>query len=210
MKVKIGKYTNWFGPHQLADMLRYVGVPEKYRDRLANRMSEKPFEWFDKTFKKRKIKIQIDPWDTWGADHTLALIIVPMLKQLKATKYGAPNVDDEDVPENLRSTNATPKEKDYDVDEFHFARWDFALDEMIFAFESVADDSWEDQFYSGETDLQWKTVEPLSDDPKKQLYEAKEGPNHTFKIDKEGLDAYNKRIDNGLRLFSKYYRNLWT
>ena len=210
MKVKIGPYRDWFGPYQLCNLLRFVGVSEKYRDKLSDMIPGKPFEWIHDNLKTRKIKIRIDPYDTWGMDNTLALIIVPMLKQLKEKQHGAPNVDDEDVPENLRSTSAKPKENDWDTDEFHFARWDFALDEMIFAFESVADDSWEDQFYSGETDLQWKTVEPLSDDPKKQLYEAKEGPNHTFKVDKEGLDAYNKRIDNGLRLFSKYYRNLWT
>ena len=174
MKVKIGPYRDWFGPYQLCDLLRFVGVSEETRDNLAKKIPEKPFQWIHDNLKTRKIKIRIDPYDTWSVDHTLALIIVPMLKQLKEKQHGAPNVDDEDVSENLRSTSAKPKENDWDTDEFHFARWDFALDEMIFAFESVADDSWEDQFYSGETDLQWKTVEPLSDDPKKQLYEAKD------------------------------------
>lgn len=27
--------------------------------------------------------VQIDEWDTWSMDHTLSLLIVPMLKQLK-------------------------------------------------------------------------------------------------------------------------------
>ena len=121
MKVKIGPYRDWFGPYQLCNLLRFVGVPEKYRDKLAEKIPEKPFNWFDKTFKKRKIKIRIDPYDTWSMDHTLALIIVPMLKQLKARQHGAPNVDDEDVLENLRSINAKPKE-DWEVDEFHFDR----------------------------------------------------------------------------------------
>jgi len=44
---------------------------------------------------KRVETILLDPYDTWNMDHTLALIIVPMLKQLKATKHGAPCVDDE-------------------------------------------------------------------------------------------------------------------
>ena len=38
--------------------------------------------------------VKIDYWDTWSMDHTLSYIIVPMLKQLKATKHGAPYVDD--------------------------------------------------------------------------------------------------------------------
>ena len=39
---------------------------------------------------RRKIKIQIDKWDTYSMDHTLAMIIYPMLLQLKATKHGVP------------------------------------------------------------------------------------------------------------------------
>jgi hypothetical protein len=36
-----------------------------------------------------------------------------------------------------------------------------------------------------------------------------DGPNHTAKFDVEGYQAHSKRIDNGLRLFGKYYRGLW-
>jgi molybdopterin molybdotransferase len=43
--------------------------------------------------------------------------------------------DDIDVPEELRSTSAPPKENEYDTDANHFARWDWVMDEMIFAFE---------------------------------------------------------------------------
>ena len=86
----------------------------------------------------QKIEVQIDPWDTWSMDYTLAPIILPMLKQLKETKHGAPNVDDEDVPEQLRSTSAPPKDNEWDTDKFHFDRWDWALDEMIYAFDCKA------------------------------------------------------------------------
>ena len=47
--------------------------------------------------KKRTVYVKIDKYDTWSMDHTLSLIIVPMLKQLKATQHGSPNVDDEDL-----------------------------------------------------------------------------------------------------------------
>ena len=30
-----------------------------------------------------------------------------------------------------------------------------------------------------------------------------------LKVDHEGLDAHNKRMENGFRLFGKYYQNLW-
>lgn len=86
--------------------------------------------------REQKIKIQIDPWDTWSMDHTLAHIIVPMLKQLKEKSHGAPYVDDEDVPEHLAKAAAPPPKDEWDVDENHFKRWDWVMDEMIFAFES--------------------------------------------------------------------------
>jgi hypothetical protein len=66
---------------------------------------------------EQKKSIRIDPWDTWSMDHTLADIILPMLKQLRKTQHGAPCTDDEDVPEHLRSTKAKPKKNEWDVDE---------------------------------------------------------------------------------------------
>jgi hypothetical protein len=89
--------------------------------------------------KKRKVNIKIDPYDTWSMDDTLALIIHPMLVQLKATKHGASNVADEDVPENLRTSSAPPTGNDWDVDVFYFDRWDWVLDEMIWAFKQKID-----------------------------------------------------------------------
>ena len=153
---------------------------------------------------KRTIKVQIDRWDTWSMDHTLGYIVLPMLKQLKATKHGSPFVDDKDVPAELRSTAAPPKENDYDTDENHFKRWDWVLDEMIFAFETKAGslEDWEDQFHTGEHDIQWKKLEGGNS-------EMIRGPNDTSKYDMKGRKAYQKRISNGFRLFGKYYENLW-
>lgn len=78
--------------------------------------------------------VKIDPWDTWSMDHILAPIILPMLRQLIDTKHGAPFVDLEDRPEELRAERPTT----YDVDEFHFQAWDWVLDEMIYAFDCKA------------------------------------------------------------------------
>lgn len=163
--------------------------------------------------KKRKVKVHIDRWDTWSMDHTLAYIVLPMLEQLKTTKHGAPFVDDKDVPKELRSTSAPPlSENDKDcgaVDDLHFKRWDWVLDEMIFAFRSKLDEGkWEDQFYTGEYDFVSKATE-FDENGKPKLYQLVKGPNDTKKIDMKGLRAYQKRISNGFRLFGKYYENLW-
>ena len=71
-------------------------------------------------------------------DYTLAPIILPMLVQLKAEKHGSPNVDDEDVPEHLRSTSAPPKENEWDTDDNWHKRWDWVMDEMIYSFDCKA------------------------------------------------------------------------
>lgn len=99
--------------------------------------------WVDSK-RKRKIRVRIDKYDTWSMDHTLAHIIHPMLVQLQKTQHGAGHVDDEDVPEELRSTSCAPKQKDCSVDNNHFRRWDWVLSEMIFAFESHINDADED------------------------------------------------------------------
>jgi len=161
----------------------------------------------------RKIDyVKIDRWDTWSMDHTLGQIALPMLRQLKASKHGAPLVDDEDVPQELRSTSAPPKENEYDIDGNHFARWDWVMDEMIFAFEHRLDDSWEDEFRSGEIDMLWVPVDRDGNEVPKgdhNFYQMKRGPKDTYKCDYEGMKKIQARIDNGFRLFGKYYQGLW-
>ena len=151
--------------------------------------------------------VKIDRWDTWSMDHTLADIILPMLKQLQKDKHGAPHVDDKDVPMELQSWTSPPK-GEYDTDGHHFARWDYVLNEMIFAFDCKVDDSWSDKFSSGEFDK--KTVACQWDENgKATMYQWIDGPNHTYKCDFDGMQEVQKRITNGFRLFGKYYEALW-
>jgi hypothetical protein len=152
--------------------------------------------------------VKIDRYDTWSMDHTLADIILPMLKQLRESKHGAPYVDDEDVPEELKSTSAPAKENEWDTDDNHFKRWDWALDEMIFSFECKIDDSWQEKFRYGKMDK--KTVACKWDENgKATMYEWIDGPNHTYKCDYDGMKVVQERITNGFRLFGKYYEGLW-
>lgn len=158
--------------------------------------------WINDKRPDRKIEIRIDKYDTWGMDHTLALIILPMLKQLKATKHGAPFVEDTDVPDHLRSDVAPSKENEWDTDGNHFLRWDWVLDEMIFAFTCIVDDSWQDEFSSGDFDNELVKLE-------NGMYQMEHGPNHTYKCDYAGMKKVEERIANGTRLFGKYYQGLW-
>jgi hypothetical protein len=225
MKVKIKKYPTWAGPYQLVEILCFWakdvedenGIKNKpdwvfnlgdwlahtWFGAVCSRAAERWVDYHD----KRRVKVHIDPWDTWSMDGTLAHIILPMLKQLKATKHGAPQVDLADVPKHLQPTKKALKayNKDGTTDEQFFERWDWVMDEMIFAFESKHND-WEEQFQSGEHDTQW--IE-LTEGKLKGMTEMVKGPNDTFEIDWEGRKAYQERISNGFKLFGKYYENLW-
>jgi hypothetical protein len=166
--------------------------------------------------RKRKIKVHIDYYDVWGADHTLALIIHPVLVKLKQCKQGSPNVDDEDVPDHLKSTSAGPKENEWDTDEFHHARWNYVLDEMIWAFEQHTDDDCnDDQFHHNSEQLDM-TFEPIMEgDLAGKSYSTikmnhQKDPNKpAYWVDEEGKKAHYERIANGRRLFAKYYQGLW-
>ena len=145
-------------------------------------------------------------------DSTLSHIILPMLRQLHSTKHGAPYVDDQDVPEHLRSTAAEPKENEWDTDSNHFSRWDWVLGEMIFAFECKVDDSWQEQFHSGEHDISWVPADPFTDpvtQEQHELYQMVTGPNDTYQCDYAGMKVVEDRIQNGLRLFGRYFSALW-
>ena len=83
------------------------------------------------------------------------------------------------------------------------------MDQMIFSFENIVDDSWQDQFHTGDIDFTFVNKTPDETDKEKQLLEMVTGPNDTHVFDREGYAAYQARITNGLKLFGKYYQGLW-
>lgn len=141
----------------------------------------------------RQEDVFIDEWDSWNADHTIALIAAPLLQQLKLTKHGSGMVDDEDVPEELRST-AVPPVEEWDTDANLHLRWEWVLDEMIWALTEHASGDGDSKFYDhSEVDEEADIMEQVT----------------KIKCDYEGLDAYNKRKQRGFELFGKYFQNLW-
>lgn len=161
--------------------------------------------------RKRKVKVRIDGYDVWSADHTLAIIIHPVLVKLKETKHGSPVVDDEDVPENLRANKKDHSDYSEEDSTLH-ARWAWVLDEMIWTFgqHGLEDDS--DQFYHNSDQLEMVTKP--ADDTKKSysiLYfnHQKDPTKPPYFRDDEGLKKHAERKENGRRLFAKYYESLW-
>ena len=220
MKVFLSNYRNhWLSPYTILEKVFFwreidydEPVIERWSDRL-NPLCVAAQRFLD--FVHPKINyVKIDRYDTWSMDHTLAHIILPMLKQLKEKQQGAGFVDDEDVPEGigLRSTEALPKENEWDTDSNHFDRWNWVMNEMIFAFECKIDNSWEDAFREGEIDMLWVPVDVHGNEVPKgdhNYFQMKDGPKNTYKCDYDGMKVVQNRIDNGFRLFGKYYQNLW-
>ena len=226
MKVYLSNYRNhWLSPYTILEKVffwREIDYDEPLIEKLSDFLN--PFSIALQKFldfvHPRINYVKIDKYDTWSMDHTLADIILPMLKQMKATKHGSPLVDLEDVPEELRMVGYEDASSQYTLDldnpeeygkdswELTHRRWEWVLDEMIFAFEHYVDDTWEEAFRSGEHDMIHVPCE-WYEDGKPKLYKIEKGPNDTYVCDYEGMNKVYKRMENGFSLFGKYYRGLW-
>jgi len=164
MRVNIGPYTSWLGPYQIANAIFFwvrdvdqydpleldfnrwdYRLRDKFGDWLASTWVQSFCQWIDK-FKHRKVKVRIDPYDTWSMDHTLALIIHPMLLQLKATNHGYFSSDPEDVP-HIGQDEGT----DFTNDTKVLDRYNWIMDELIWTFAQLVDTDSEFQFYDEKT-----------------------------------------------------------
>lgn len=193
----------WFGEFLAYGFAKKIPTDKFCHDERSETWFYKLLSWVHSK-QKRRIWIKTDRWDHWSADHTMSLLILPILKDLREHKHGSGFIDDEDVPEHLRSTAAPPKENEWDTDDNHCKRYEWALDEIIWAHEQIVDDNWEEQYTSGEVD--WR-AKPCEDRP--GMSQLVEGPDHTYKIDWDARKIHQERINNGLRLFGKYYCTLW-
>lgn len=237
MKVYIGPYKNAFTCFDLVDKLTFwvkkkninnVNAKPDWAFNIGIWLSEdkngnptvlyKTLNWFNQKFNsKRKVDIKIHQYDTWSMDATLALIILPMLKQLKNNQHGSAFVELEDVPEYMRTTNT----EDYDYQTtFDFyndendkqkcvcdvhTRWNWVLNEMIWAFEQLQpDNDWESKY--------WIT-KPQLDLDEREEDKGKEVTPVRWKVEGEcdinGRNKHRERINNGLRLFGVYFNGLW-
>lgn len=128
---------------------------------------------------KRHISVQIEDFDVYSMDTTLAHIIVPMLKKLKGVKVGIPG----DIIHEFHQFNDQKhlelglSQKELDDLEFERAeqKWNEIMDKMIWSFEQAMND-YED-LYCG----------------------ASCGD----------FESYEKKLAEGFNLFGRYYRSLW-
>ena len=112
------------------------------------------------------------------ADYFLAEIIYPVICYIERHKDAAPEVDDEDVPENLRRSEEDLAElEEYPgyIDTNYFDRWSYVVSTIKNAFHII-----------------------------------NQVGNGTYFVE-ENMYNYDHipEVKEGLRLFAKYYSNLW-
>ena len=187
MKVYISKpRDHWLSPYTVAEKIIFWRRVDILDDPLADKIhgvllpiSQAVQKILDIIHPKITY-VKIDRWDTWSFDSTLAPIILPMLIQLKKTKHGSPYIDDEDVPAELQYMKGKSKKAQAFNENLIHERWDWVMNEMIWAFEQIVD---EDSLYD-KIDMDSKGWE-------------------------KRLENHEARISRGTTLFGKYFRALW-
>lgn len=193
MKVKIGKYNNpWISKWGYTYYMHwrygeYFGWGENTKFENALESIQTMLQWvYDHTInvdiddRPRKVSVKLDPYDTWDMDYTLSVIILPLLKQLKETNRGSSPIDLEDVPVELRTTNHDNWTKQLCFNFYTQEDPDIVL--------KGAHDRWE-----------WAINEMI------WTFEHLQGDTDFDELKSHELD----RIENGTRLFGKYFLSLW-
>lgn len=168
---------------------------------------------FNKGPGERKIDVKVERWDTYSMDHTAALIILPLLLQMKNHKQGVPNEfvcriggdsDDNYCFDFI-------KDDENEVFDQGCRKWEETLDKMIWSFQQLVDDNYSDKYHHGQMKLTWKPIEipdPVTGTVKKAYEMVDENPDEHW-YDYVGHHLHEDRIQEGLELFGKYYRSLW-
>lgn len=205
MKVKIGNYTDYFGPYHLVEALCFWApkIKDEYGREESPTWVEKIGDWVASTKitdflmwidskKQRKIKIKIDRYDLWDLEHTLALIILPALMEFRNSKrYGIPMATD------LAFIPISD-----DAEDAQMAAWNEILDKMIWSFQQIVnEETIEDDFWIQKPDFEGCNT---GSEFIERINRGSGG-----KYDFEARKKYDEKVQEGLDLFSKHFRNLW-
>ena len=167
-----------------------------------------------KTKNRQKVSVVIEPHDTYSLDYTLAYIILPALLQLKATQHGIP-AEFADNGSGSESQDSFDFYKDTHEESFNknVQKWQDILDKMIWSFEQILHGDYDEKYHHGEIKYDWVKTDDQLTNPLtgklEDMYEMVDRNPEKHWLDYEGLKEHEKRIQEGLELFGKYYRSLW-
>jgi len=195
MIVKIGKYKNFFGIYHLADLFQKIGFKEETCENIGDFLGETFlkdfFLWINKK-NKRKTFVKIHKYDVWSLDHTLALIILPALKEYKNQMLESPSHPTTDEIKN-------------------FNDWLNIINKMIWSFEHIVNDSWQDKYYNWHKTKTWLPKPKRDEKPydKALIIGFYDEERIDGTPDYKGLETKENEIRKGLELFGKYFTFLW-
>lgn len=159
----------------------------------------------------QRINVTIDKYDTYSADCTLAEIILPLLVQLKHTMHGIPNefshVGGEDYEQMsfdfyIESHNDSFNEG--------VKKWNEVLDKMIWSFQQILIDDHDSLYHHGKVEFDFTpTGEKLFNSLTGKMEDTFLMKSNGSWYDHVGHQLHLERIQEGVNLFAKYYRNLW-
>ena len=163
----------------------------------------------------RKIEVRIDKYDTWNMDHTLALIIYPMLLQLRDTKPGVPGEFADVGGEQYGVQDSFDFYQETHNESFDKGceNWNIVMDKMIWSFEQLQDEDYSKKYYHGEGIYDFAKTGKTFPNPitgkEEATFEMIDLNPDEHWVDYVGLQAHEEQIQEGLNLFGKYFRSLW-
>ena len=165
----------------------------------------------------RKVKVELIGSDIYSLDHTLAYIILPSLLWLKENKVGIPGELAEVGGEEYRSQYSFDFYTATHDEAFDIAckRWEDILDKIIWSFQQIVEEDYNENYHYGELanydfeEEDEQLVNPLTNKKEKLFRMVDKNPDSHW-YDVVGHHEHEKRIQEGLDLFGKYYRSLWT
>lgn len=170
---------------------------------------------FLKTNEGRKVNVEIEDFDTYSLDHTLALIILPCLLQLKETKHGVPGEfgDVGGADYEYQDSFDFYKETHNWAFQEQCKEWDKILDKMIWSFQQLALADPEEKYHHGKTEYDWiksdkQYLNPITGKLEDTFQMVDKNPGEHW-YDGVGHKLHYERIQEGLDLFAKYYMSLW-
>ena len=148
--------------------------------------------------KDRIIEIEIDDYDTWNLDHTFSLIAIPLLEKYKEDVL-------KDMFHPVLDSDVHYLPDDDNVAEEKNNEWIDIIDKMIYAFKGIAD--------SPDFFVDYDSIS--HEEAKEKGYDLIDGEDlrldiSPFYVDREAQRLHNDRVREGLELFGKYFRHLWT
>lgn len=163
----------------------------------------------------------IEDDDTWNIDVVLAHIIVPLLLQYKNENAGVPArfIMEVDHTQNLISRQSCfdfmhEDDPNLDLSAMEIKAWNEVLDKMIWSFTQILDDTWQFKYYYGRPNYEFRESETRYPNPTtgkiEKCYTLVDKNLNERWYDSVGENLHIARIQEGLDLFSKYFRDLWT